>query len=278
MSTGEEDWGLLHVELSPSAMKQLRTHLDWGEVPPSDFRLDVDEDSAAREPSPPSTPSEGPLKPSDHAAKVVAATIARLQCADSKLLSASQDAALADWTPLPPTPIAADVLRKDGCLVLENVLPPGMCDALRAVVDYNLDSAVAAGTDKGAAFGNVLVRQHRWDMRLLEHGVVAKALRTVRARLAEIQLFRGVLGPDGVDALPSMIELSSLISDPGAPRQPVHPDVQFDAVGPQFTVFVALQDTTADMGPTLFLPQTVRTRPASHAQPTTAACSTHPVV
>ena len=45
MSTGEEDWGLLHVELSPSAMKQLRTHLDWGEVPPSDFRLDVDEDT-----------------------------------------------------------------------------------------------------------------------------------------------------------------------------------------------------------------------------------------
>ena len=48
MSTGEEDWGLLHVELSPSAMKQPRTHLDWGEVPPSDFRLDVDEDSATR--------------------------------------------------------------------------------------------------------------------------------------------------------------------------------------------------------------------------------------
>ena len=249
MSTGDEDWGMLHTELSATSIKQLQTHLDWGDsndqcasVCLSSSEELLDETSAPGAP--------------DCVAEVVAATMARLQCADSKSLAADQQSSLADWTTLQPTPVAAEVLRKEGCLVLEGMLPVAICDALRAEVDSALDSAIAAHADSGEAFGSVLVRQNRWDMHLRETGVVAEALRTVRVGVA--QVLRGLLSADDADVVPTLIELSSLISDPGAPRQPIHPDVQFDSGSPQYTVFVALQDTTAEMGPTLFLPQTVR--------------------
>jgi hypothetical protein len=51
-------------------------------------------------------------------------------------------------------------------------------------------------------------------------------------------------------------ELSVLISDPGAPRQQLHPDKAYQTICPSFTCFVALQDITNNMGPTVFLPKT----------------------
>merc|ERR1712048_967032 len=55
----------------------------------------------------------------------------------------------------------------------------------------------------------------------------------------------------GLDA--ELWELGVVVSEPGAAQQPVH----FDA--PErylFTAFVALQDITPEMGPTIFLPGT----------------------
>mmetsp|Transcript_13054 Transcript_13054/g.52282 ORF Transcript_13054/g.52282 Transcript_13054/m.52282 type:complete len:215 (+) Transcript_13054:572-1216(+) len=62
-------------------------------------------------------------------------------------------------------------------------------------------------------------------------------------------------------------ELASLVADPGAPRQVVHPDTPFleDAASEDddlsdrpslVTCFCALQDIDETMGPTLFLPAT----------------------
>ena len=51
-------------------------------------------------------------------------------------------------------------------------------------------------------------------------------------------------------------ELSVLISDPGAPRQQLHPDNAYQTICPLYTVFIALQDITTEMGPTVFLPRT----------------------
>ena len=55
-------------------------------------------------------------------------------------------------------------------------------------------------------------------------------------------------------------ELAALVSDGGAARQPLHPDTWMQAGLPGcsglVTVFVALQDVTADMGPTLMIPRT----------------------
>ena len=58
----------------------------------------------------------------------------------------------------------------------------------------------------------------------------------------------------GADAV--LYELAALISDPGAPAQPFHPDTPFlDEQGVAvLTAFVALQPIDETMGPTRFLP------------------------
>merc|ERR1740138_983288 len=53
-----------------------------------------------------------------------------------------------------------------------------------------------------------------------------------------------------------LCELSALVSDPGSPAQPIHHDIQCDGTNPRVTVLVALQDVTAEMGPTLLFPRT----------------------
>lgn len=54
----------------------------------------------------------------------------------------------------------------------------------------------------------------------------------------------------------SLWEFSTMTSDPGAPRQPIHPDNSWTPRPVLYTAFVALQDIDSEMGPTLFLPGT----------------------
>ena len=53
-------------------------------------------------------------------------------------------------------------------------------------------------------------------------------------------------------------EFSCLMSDPGSQRQVIHPDTPYiEGKGPVlYTCFIALQDVTMDMGPTVWLPRT----------------------
>jgi ectoine hydroxylase-related dioxygenase (phytanoyl-CoA dioxygenase family) len=51
-------------------------------------------------------------------------------------------------------------------------------------------------------------------------------------------------------------EFSTMTSDPGSPRQPIHPDNSWTPTPVLYTAFVALQDIDDEMGPTLFLPGT----------------------
>ena len=80
----------------------------------------------------------------------------------------------------------------------------------------------------------------------------------MRAALEEaLSPLRAVLGGSvGEDA--ELFELAALVSDPRAPRQPVHPDTPFKAGDGAaiVTTFVALQDVDETMGPTGFIPQT----------------------
>ena len=62
-----------------------------------------------------------------------------------------------------------------------------------------------------------------------------------------------------------LFELAALVSDPGAPRQPMHPDTTRRKDAPEgadapavVTAFVALQDVDEEMGPTVFLPRSQR--------------------
>jgi len=75
---------------------------------------------------------------------------------------------------------------------------------------------------------------------------------------ATTPLYDLLLATVGDDAV--LYELAALISEPGAPRQPVHSDSPWQAATslepPLLTSFVALQSVTSAMGPTLFLPGT----------------------
>ena len=46
------------------------------------------------------------------------------------------------------------------------------------------------------------------------------------------------------------------MSDSGASCQPIHPDSVFTELAPMYTIFIALQDITHQMGATIFLPRT----------------------
>ena len=75
--------------------------------------------------------------------------------------------------------------------------------------------------------------------------------------LSELLGANGKLGPllakvCGSDA--ELYELCSLITEPGSPRQNVHPDTPFQKYCPLYVVFVALQDVVSSMGPTIFIP------------------------
>ena len=63
-------------------------------------------------------------------------------------------------------------------------------------------------------------------------------------------------GRTGLVSPHRLYELSALVSEPGAPRQPIHPDNPHQERAPLLTCFVALQDISAPMGPTIFLPGT----------------------
>ena len=156
---------------------------------------------------------------------------------------------------------AAAALSDAGVVRLDGALGTETCQTLLAHVNAKLDEAleaVRAGSDpESRHFGNVLVRANRYDLKLpLEP--------PVRAALSEAL---GALGPTlgaflGSDA--ELYELAALVSDPGAPRQPVHPDTGFSPSPVLASTFIALQDIDETMGPTVWLPRTQTS--AAHAQ------------
>jgi ectoine hydroxylase-related dioxygenase (phytanoyl-CoA dioxygenase family) len=80
--------------------------------------------------------------------------------------------------------------------------------------------------------------------------------RPVTAALQELlpklePVLKASLGPDCV-----LIECSALIVDPDSPSQVLHADTMWTPHPEVMAVFVALQDITADMGPTQMLPKT----------------------
>lgn len=174
---------------------------------------------------------------------------------------------------------AAQVLKENGVVRLCNALSVSRCDTLRASICKLLDAAVSDGRDMvagrqegfgnfgtGFGFGASRMREKRWDMYLPIEGeyrmVLDELLLGTEAKLGN--LFREMLfGGDeddvsgrGDKADSEMFDWSSFTSDPGSARQPVHPDNRFQPEPPILTAFVALQDVTEAMGPTIFLPGT----------------------
>uniref|UniRef100_A0A7S2IAS3 Uncharacterized protein n=1 Tax=Helicotheca tamesis TaxID=374047 RepID=A0A7S2IAS3_9STRA len=153
----------------------------------------------------------------------------------------------------------AKVLKKDGVVRIDNVLPSKIADQMRSYV-YDLrqkaETDVEAGTVKPIQrFADVLLRKDRCDLTipLGENEIATIALEKVLLESAAGQTIKSILGKGSV-----LYELSCLMSDPGSQRQVMHPDTPYlegkDAV--LYTCFIALQDIRMDMGPTTWLPGT----------------------
>ena len=163
-------------------------------------------------------------------------------------------------------PTLAKLLEREGCVGVPEALTPETAATLRKFVEDRRDVAMAeveGGAPFESRFGGVNCRGQglfgtRQDLyQPVEAEPVKKALTEFFERL------RPLLEPlVGLDA--TLHEISSLVADPGAPRQCIHADTivlpcpQYPSVSmePLYTCFIALQDVDDDMGHTLFLPQT----------------------
>ena len=205
------------------------------------------------------------LAPSGSDSAMVA-TMLRLRAADAATTASSEAAleALAGREALRTSAPGADALaalREHGVVRLANVVPEGLCAAALSAVNDSLDHAIASGTATGTSgggtgvgeqekrFGPVLARSSRYDM-YIEHAGAPRALlaAVLCARGGLGLLFRALfdgsresggigeeVGADESDTA-RVHELAALISDPGAPRQPIHPDNKHQSIAPLFTV------------------------------------------
>ena len=164
-------------------------------------------------------------------------------------------------------------LVRDGVVRIDGVLSEATAAALRTEVIAMRDAAraaVAGGAPPEDHFADVLLNDRRCDLLLPLHGA-----RSVQLALRELlvggggggatastplrKVLSGALGDGAV-----LYELAALVSEPGAPRQPVHPDNPYQPCTPLLTCFIALQDIGAEMGATAFVPGTHTA--AAHAE------------
>ena len=149
-------------------------------------------------------------------------------------------------------------LSNDGCERVDSVLDVTTCASLRAHLRARHAAARSAELLSCEAFFGRIASplDRRLDMRLsLASDAVRSALRWAVAAVApQVDAFLAATDGDGrSDGV--LCELSSLIALPAAARQPVHSDTTGDAAA-IVTVFIALQDVTEEMGPTLVWPRT----------------------
>ena len=152
----------------------------------------------------------------------------------------------------------AKILKKDGVVRIDNVLSSDTADKVREYL-YDLrkqsESEVASGKIQPIQrFADVLLKQNRCDLTIpMGDDIITKALdETLRVSSIGATI-SSMFGEGAV-----LHEFSCLMSDPGSQRQVIHPDTPYiDGKGPVlYTCFIALQDVTLDMGPTVWMPGT----------------------
>jgi Phytanoyl-CoA dioxygenase (PhyH) len=159
----------------------------------------------------------------------------------------------------------ATTLRDEGVVRIDQVLSNDVADRLRQYV-------LALKDDPDRSFlAEVLLRKNRCDIKLpltdddTASSPVMEALQDVLLESPVRSTIETALGAENTGSV--LHELSCLISSPGSQRQVVHPDTPMLLMKDHpsvLTCFIALQDITVDMGPTVFLPRTHTT--GSHDQ------------
>jgi Phytanoyl-CoA dioxygenase (PhyH) len=152
--------------------------------------------------------------------------------------------------------MAAHVLQRDGVVRLSNILSASLCDRCTDDINQDLRDAHEEGKDHYSEetqnnFGNVDSSSHRWDMYLTNKGAYSESMSSM---LGQSSTPLSIVCNDlfeGEDA--AVYEFAALISDLDAQSQRVHADVTFQPKCVVYTVFIAMQDVTREMGPTLFI-------------------------
>ena len=152
-----------------------------------------------------------------------------------------------------PSPASAH-LDTHGLLRVNGALSEEASEAVLALVNAELEAQRQAAKDNLAAesanFGEILARENRWDLKLKLAPEVSAALSEVMTCGTQ-DLLRQKLGGDA-----ELFELGALVSDPGSPPQPLHPDTPCrpdESGAAVLTSFIALQEVDAAMGPTMML-------------------------
>jgi len=173
---------------------------------------------------------------------MIGAPRATIGCFDAKDVCASSESVV-------------ETMKKDGCARLNGAISASTAASLLEYVNDALDrkreEVVSGAKPESASFGDVLMRENRFDLKLDLDPAVCTALDEALQPLRPIM--SSLLGKEA-----ELFELAALISDPRAPRQPVHPDTPFrqGESAASITAFVALQDVDASMGPTAVIPGT----------------------
>lgn len=152
--------------------------------------------------------------------------------------------------------VLAKELRKSGVVRIDGALRPETADALREFVDaerLRANAEVEAGSrDRLERFADLVLLANRCDVLLPLHGAVLPALDELLGEGSVLgDLLCEVVGEHAI-----FNEVACLISEPGSKQQPIHPDTPYTPRPPLYAAFVALQDVTLDMGPTVYLPGT----------------------
>ena len=151
----------------------------------------------------------------------------------------------------------AKTLRKEGVVRIDNVLSDEVASELKTYVTQlrktaqeEVDSNKVAHKQR---FADVLLRKNRCDLVLPLNDITCRGLYEALCKSPVGATLASILGKDAV-----LYEFSCLISNKGSDRQVVHPDTPFgDKDEPVlYTCFMALQDVSIDMGPTLWIPRT----------------------
>jgi hypothetical protein len=143
-------------------------------------------------------------------------------------------------------------LVRDGVIRINSILTSDVCDRLRSSVNEHLkrDMASCVEQTQAGGYGNVLCREHRWDLYQHNDGIISEALtHMLGSSSSSLSLLFKDLFSNNINSVFSPFdgsaqfhELSVLVSDPGAASQPIHPDSTYTPFAPMYTVFVALQD------------------------------------
>ena len=162
------------------------------------------------------------------------------------------------------------MVARDGVLRIDRALSGEAADLLREHVLRERDRAESAtsSTDGVGDFDNLSRqlygvenrRKERCDLLLSlvvdSEGGEGGETGAVISALDELLGSEGTLLPIYEELVTSegeLYEFASVITNPGADRQQIHPDLPFRVEAPLYVVFLALQDVTEAMGPTTFL-------------------------